>query len=176
MPTHVQLSERSRFLLRFLAAAAAEGRESPTNIEIRDAMAAAGHQPHARVGDVSRSDVVGYELARLCKAGLLTVIGAQRYRVFEIVETGARTTRRGHFRSEASREAAAERKRQAHAASQGWPKVTKESAAAYDRAVKRKAWGAPNRQSGEAPLPARSVQPGYAASLTGCAADMVAAA
>jgi hypothetical protein len=66
---------------------------------------------------------------------LMAVIGVQRYRIFEVVSTGARTKRREHFNSEAAREASCEQKRLAHAVAAGWPKVTEESAAPYDRAV-----------------------------------------
>lgn len=130
------LSDRTIFIFEFLSRIADAGGQTPTNERIRAAMAEAGYHVHSRTSD-GRSDVIGYELAKLYKAGLMAVIGAQQNRVFEVIGTGARTDRRKAILVGVVT-AAIDREQKRREQSAGWPKVTAESARPYDQAVMRR--------------------------------------
>lgn len=174
---NIPLSARTQFVFDMLCRIAEVSGPTPTNAQIQEKLAAEGFQIHARRGDRTYTDVTNYELARLTRHGLIAVIGAQQKRVFEIVATGQRTSIRPKVArvvvrtgicTDAMAVAHARLKEQAA----GWPKVTAESAAPYDRAVKRKLFGRPEHQSGETPDTIRQVRPAYGTrSLTGCSME-----
>jgi hypothetical protein len=137
----IPLAPRTQFLFDMLARLASAGEPTPTNAQMRSEMAAAGFQVHSRTGRTSYSDIVNYELIKLYRAGLVAVIGTQQTRMFEIVTTGERTRIRDKVirigvRTGVCTEAMGLATERVREQAVGWPKVTPESAASYDRAVR----------------------------------------
>jgi len=163
----VVLSDRSRTLLAIIAAAARAGAPTPVAPELVEALRAAGH----RIGD--NPGLIGYELRRLERAGRIAVVGRHRRRVFEIVDTGQRTVLRPKGSSSPALVSAlgkAGLRRGAERA--GWPRPTRESAASYDEAVRRRDFARDEVTEPSGPV-ARIGRP-VLRSPTGCAAEMMA--
>lgn len=159
------LSDRSRTLFAIIAAAAQEGAVTPSTAELTATLQAAGH----RIG--SNPGLISYELRRLRRAGLITVIGRRR-RIFEIAATGRRTVPGRPGPSATRTLALAEAKARLRMAQAGWPRPTKESAASYDAAVQRREFA--KHEHPERSRPVVRIGPPDRWSPTGCATAMMA--
>lgn len=166
MADAIPLSGRSRTLFALIAAAAAEGAATPSTAELTAALQAAGH----RIGN--NSGLISYELRRLQWAGRISVIGRRARRVFEIAGTGQRTVRRPAEPSPARILALTQAKARHRAGQTGWPRPTKESAASYDAAVRRREFA--RHEHPEPPGPVVRIGPPIRWSPTGCATAMMA--
>ncbi|MGO1079931.1 hypothetical protein [Inquilinus sp. CA228] len=156
------VAERVRLVLAFIAAAAAEGRETPSGPEMEAVLRAAGFTPYQLPKDIER----------LVRSRRLLVHGGKVRRVFEIPGTGHRTVARPTVAPWA-RQAISDRVRQSCS---DWPRPTRESIAAYDASLRQ---GPPIRVQGPkvsaeswTHLVVRSTAP--AQSLTGCSAALAA--
>lgn len=166
----VELSARTRALFDHLRALAEVGAVTPLTADMLKHLRGLGHDA------ISNKGVIAYEIARLEQASLIHVHGAQAHRTFEILATGHRTTTRPKIRSAEHLAAMARAAVRRVEEAAGWPRVTKESAASYDSTVKRRVFGQARHQSGETARPIQAVRGAYGnRSLTGCAAQMVAA-
>ncbi|MFE0754154.1 hypothetical protein ACFW16_09395 [Inquilinus sp. NPDC058860] len=164
----IPLSDRTRTLFTVIAAAAAAGAPTPSAPELEAALQAAGHRITGNPG------LIGGELRRLQRAGLITVIGRQGRRVFEIAGTGQRTVRRPVGSSSPALVLALARlKLRNRDAQAGWPRPTRESAAAYDAAVRRREFA--RHEHPELAGPLVRLHPPVRHSPAGCAAAMMAA-
>lgn len=159
------LSDRSRTLFAIIAAAAAEGVETPSTAELTATLRAAGH------GIGSNPGLISYELRRLRRAGLITVIGRRR-RIFEIAGTGQRTVPCRAGPSATRILALAQAKGRLRIAQSGWPRPTEESAASYDAAVRRREFA--RHEHPERSGPMVRIGPPARWSPTGCATAMMA--
>ncbi|WP_343718243.1 hypothetical protein [Inquilinus sp.] len=162
----IPLSDRSRTLFAIIAAAAEEGAPTPSTAELAAALDATGHQTDGR------PSLIDYELRRLVRAGRIAIIGQQRRRVFEIAGTGRRTVRRPAGISRALLLARLTPRPDVDEAD-GWPRPTRESAAAYDAAVRRREFARHERPEPRGPLV--RIDPPAERSPTGCAAALMAA-
>jgi len=160
----IRLSDRTRALFAIIAAAAAAGAPTPSAPELAAALRAGGHGIGGNPGQI------GYELRRLEHAGQITVIGRQRRRVFEIADTGQRTVR-PLAGNPALMLVRLRPRRQIEPA--GWPRPTRESAAAYDAAVRRREFA--RHEHPEPPGPLVRLRPPVRQSPTGCATALMAA-
>lgn len=160
------LSDRSRTLFAIIAAAAQEGAVTPSTAELTATLQAAGH----RIG--SNPGLISYELRRLRRAGLITVIGRRR-RIFEIAATGKRTAPRRAGRSATQILALVQAKDRLRMEQAGWPRPTKDSAASYDAAVRRREFAKHERPERSGPVV--RIGPPDRWSPTGCATAMMAA-
>jgi DNA-binding PadR family transcriptional regulator len=160
------LSDRSRTLFAIIAAAAEEGAVTPSTAELTATLQAAGH----RIG--SNPGLISYELRRLRRAGLITVIGRRR-RIFEIAGTGQRTVPGRPGRNATQILALVQAKDRLRMAQAGWPRPTKDSAASYDAAVRRREFARHERPEPAGPLV--RIRPPPRWSPTGCATAMMAA-
>jgi DNA-binding PadR family transcriptional regulator len=165
MGGETSLSDRSRTLFAIIAAAAEEGAATPSTAELTATLQAAGH----RIGD--NPGLIGYELRRLQRAGLIAVIGRQGRRVFEV--SGQRTVRRPKVASPMRILALAQAKGRLRIAQSGWPRPTKDSAASYDAAVRRREFA--RHEHPERSGPVVRIGPPARWSPTGCATAMMAA-
>lgn len=162
--SQIRLGDRTRALLAIIAAAAAAGAPTPSAPELEAALQAAGHRVGGNPGQI------GYELRRLVRAGRITIIGRQRRRVFEIAGTGQRTVRPPAGNRALMLVRLRPRRRVDPA---GWPRPTRESAAAYDAAVWRREFA--RHEHPEAPGPLVRIRPPVRQSPTGCATALMAA-
>jgi len=164
------LSHRTQALYAMLDRAAATGALTPTNDAMVGALRLRGHD----IGD--NKGAIGYELNRLERAGKIRVIGALARRVFEIVATGQRTSRRRESPDPAFVLAMVQANGQHRAGKAGWPRPTAASIAAYEAAMAKQPYG-PSRPA----LPRASTPhivprgSGETRSLIGCSAALVAA-
>jgi DNA-binding PadR family transcriptional regulator len=159
------LSDRSRTLFAIIAAAAEEGAVTPSTAELTATLQAAGH----RIGD--NPGLISYELRRLRRAGLITVIGRRR-RIFEVAATGRRTVPRRAGRNATQILALVQAKGRLRMAQAGWPRPTKDSAASYDAAVRRREFA--KHEHPERSGPVVRIGPPAQWSPTGCATAMMA--
>ncbi len=158
----IRLSDRTRTLFAIIAAAAAAGAPTPSAPELAAALQAAGHRVGGNPGQI------GYELRRLEHAGRITIIGRQRRRVFEIAGTSQRTAR-----PPAGNPALMLGRLRRRGDPAGWPQPTRESAAAYDAAVRRREFA--RHEHPEPPGPLVRLHPPVRQSPTGCATALMAA-
>ncbi|WP_342240936.1 hypothetical protein [Inquilinus sp. OTU3971] len=165
MGGETRLSDRSRTLFAVIAAMAEEGAVTPSTAELTATLQAAGH----RIG--SNPGLISYELRRLRRAGLITVIGRRR-RVFEIAATGQRTVPRRAGPSATRALALALARGRLRMAQAGWPRPTKDSAASYDAAVRRREFA--RHEHPEPSGPVVRIGPPARWSPTGCATAMMA--
>lgn len=160
--SQIRLGDRSRALLAIIAAAAAAGAPTPSAPELEAALQAAGHKVGGNPGQI------GYELRRLQHAGRITIIGRQRRRVFEIAGTGQRTVR-----PPAGNPALMLVRLRRRVDPAGWPRPTRESAAPYDAAVRRREFARHEHPEPSGPLV--RIRPPARQSPTGCATALMAA-
>jgi hypothetical protein len=160
----IRLSDRTRALFAIIAAAAAAGAPTPSAAELEAALQAAGHRVGGNPGQI------GYELRRLQHAGRITIIGRQRRRVFEIAGTGQRTVRPLAGNPALMLVRLRPRRR---VDPEGWPRPTRESAAAYDAAVRCREFA--RHEHPEPSGPAIRIHPPARQSPTGCATALMAA-
>jgi hypothetical protein len=160
----IRLSDRTRALFAIIAAAAAAGAPTPSAPELAAALQVAGHRVGGNPGQI------GYELRRLEHAGRIIIIGRQRRRVFEIAGTGQRTARPPAGNPALT---LARLRSRRHADPGGWPQPTRESAAAYDAAVRRREFA--RYENPEPPGPLVRLRPPVRQSPTGCATALMAA-
>ncbi|WP_395675510.1 hypothetical protein [Inquilinus sp.] len=160
----IRLSGRTRALFAIITAAAAAGAPTPSAPELEAALQAAGHKVGGNPGQI------GYELRRLQHAGRITIIGRQRRRVFEIAGTGQRTVR-PPAGNRALMLVRVQPRRGADPA--GWPRPTRQSAASYDAAVRRREFARHEHPEPSGPLV--QIRPPARQSPTGCATALMAA-
>ncbi|MGK9168010.1 hypothetical protein KXR53_17005 [Inquilinus limosus] len=162
----IPLSDRTRSLFAVIAAAAAEGAQTPSAAELTAALQAAGH----RIGH--NPGLISYELGRLERAGRITVIGRGRRRVFEVAGTGQRTARRPRRLSPEQILDLSEAQSRRLAERASWPRPTKASAASYDAAVRRREFARHEHPEPRGPFVRIGPPPPH--SPAGCAAAMMA--
>ncbi|MGL4966138.1 MAG: hypothetical protein ACRC67_33265 [Inquilinus sp.] len=159
------LSARCLALYELLRQVASKGGYTPKIGELLAALRDLGHRSSNDAG------VVYFDIIRLVEAGLVRTHGAARTRVYEVIGVGSTIRRPGKALSAETLAMMSARGALRSAENAGWPRPTKDSAAAYDAAVAAKAFadGRPAAQSWthSAIRPAASGR-----SLTGCAAAM----
>lgn len=162
--SQIRLGDRTRTLLAIIAAAAAAGEQTPSAPELAAALQAAGHKVGGNPGQI------GYELRRLQHAGRIIIIGRQRRRIFEIAGTGQRTVRP----PAGNRALMLVRLRPRRGVDPaGWPRPTRESAAPYDAAVRRREFARHEHPEPSGPLV--RIRPPARQSPSGCATALMAA-